>query len=159
MHPYSHPNATAPPRSSSPGRRHRRAYARHTTTAAAAASMGTVLKIAAGLNLLCQHVPSVNALVPCPGTPARTFGSVSGGGHSTDAGVSRPGVDVGAGAWRVARRQGIDMRSTLSPPGGEAGGGGTAVLERNDGGTQTVREMSEQMSQVRGLRKQQQQQW
>ena len=34
------------------------------------------------------------------------------------------------------------MRSTLEA------GGTSAVLDRNDGGTQTVREMSEQMSQV-----------
>ena len=58
--------------------------------------------------------------------------------HDTD--VSRFVVGVDSGTWRVARRQGIEMRSTLTPPG---------VLDRNDGGTQTVREMSEQMSQVR----------
>lgn len=111
--------------------------------------MGKVMKIAAGLNLLCQHVPSANALVPSQGAPARAFVSVSGGGgHSTAVDVSPTGAGVGAGAWRVARRQGIEMRSTLTPPGvGEAGG--AAVLDRNDGGTQTVREMSEQMSQVR----------
>lgn len=111
--------------------------------------MGTLIKIAAGLNLLCQHVPSINALVPSQGAPARNFGSVSrGGGHSNSADVPQSGAGVRVGAWRVTRRQGIEMRSTLSPPGvGEAGT--AAVLDRNDGGTQTVREMSEQMSQVR----------
>lgn len=141
MHPHSQPDAMKLSRSSSLSLRQRCACARNTAAVTAAASVGTVLKIAAGLNLLCQHVPSVNALVPSPGAPARTFGSINGGGgHSDDTDVSRFVVGVDSGTWRVARRQGIEMRSTLTPPG---------VLDRNDGGTQTVREMSEQMSQVR----------
>lgn len=155
---HSHLAMTPPSRSSteagSPPRRVINMRQRHRRTRApnSAARGGTgtaVLTFAAGLNLLlCQQGRSVHALVPSHGV-ARP--SSFGGGTQRSAHGLGSSSQSGPGARRGARRRGVDMRSTLTPPervAADPSGAATAVLDRNDGGTQTVREMSAQMSQV-----------
>lgn len=84
---------------------------------------------AAAVLLLCQQQGRVQALVPSHGG---VFWSIFGG-------ASRGGASPTASS--SSRGGGMEMRSTLTPP--------PQQTETIEGGTQTVREMSAQMSQVR----------
>lgn len=93
------------------------------------------------LVLLCHQQPhSVNALLATRGIP-----KTLGGGRIS--GIFERLQYQGYGRNReIDRLFSLAMRSTLTPSTRRRT---PEVLERNDGGTQTVREISEQMSQVR----------
>lgn len=100
-------------------RRRTRAYPLATSScAAAAAAAGVLLSLA---------------------SPAKGFGIFSGATYRGTDGARRPSYG-GAG---VGRRGEVSMRSTLAPPVTSP-----TSTETIDGGTQTVREMGAQMSQV-----------
>lgn len=105
---------------------------------------------AAVLLLLCQHL-GVHALVVGStkvATRAATFSRSDGAGVRSSASTSgrRPrGEGAGVGRGRGRGRGGVEMRSTLTPPPPTT----STRQQTMDGGTQTVREMGAQMSQVR----------
>ena len=90
-----------------------------------------------------QQRCAVDALLPTTGT----WRAISGRGSSSDnaLGVRHDTHRMHSRAGGGGKRVSLNMRTTLTP---SARLREPEVLERNDGGTQSVREISEQMAQV-----------
>lgn len=128
----SHPPSKSPASHGQGRSRRRRMRASASATSSCA---GAAACAAAGVVLLSLAGPAHGFGV----FPGSTVTGTDGAGSSSGPAAARQSYR-GAGA---GRRGGMAMRSTLSPPPPS-----TTSTETIDGGTQTVREMSAQMSQV-----------